>query len=58
MHGLSDVNINELFTMVEVNSITRRHSKKVHKQYTRLVAVNTSSVHMSLHHGTICRKRL
>ena len=36
MHGLSDVNINELFTMVEDDSITRRHSKKVHKQYTRL----------------------
>ena len=25
MHGLSDVNINELFTMVEDDSITRRH---------------------------------
>ena len=30
------ININELFTMVEDDSITRRHSKKVHKQYTRL----------------------
>ena len=36
MHGLSDVNINELFTMVEDDSITGRHSKKVHRQYTRL----------------------
>ena len=36
MHGLSDVNINELFTMVENDSITRTHSKKVHKQCTRL----------------------
>ena len=36
MHGLSDVNINELFTMVEDDSITRRHSKKGHKQYNRL----------------------
>ena len=34
MHGLSDVNINEL--LVEDDSITRRHSKKVHKQYTHL----------------------
>ena len=36
MHGLSDVNINKLFTMVKDDSITRRHSKKGHKQYTRL----------------------
>ena len=35
IHGLSDENINELFTMAEDDSITR-HSKKVHKQYTHL----------------------
>ena len=34
MHGLSDVNINELLTMVEDDYIIRRHPKKVHKQYT------------------------
>ena len=59
MHGLSDVNINELFTMVEDDSITGRHSKKVHRQYTPLDSRNyTSTVNVSLHHGTICRKRL
>ena len=58
MHGLSDVNINELFTIVEDDSITRRHSKKCTSNTLVWIAVNTSTVNVLLHHGTNCRKRL
>ena len=44
MHGLSDVNINELFTMVEDDSITRRHSKKCTSNTLVWIPINTSTV--------------
>ena len=55
---LSTQRVNELFIMVEADSITRRHSKKCTSNTLVWKAVNTSTVNVSLHHGTICRKRL
>ena len=61
MHGLSDVNINELFTntlwwrMILSQEDTQ---KKCTSNTLVWIVINTSTVNVLLHHGTNCRKRL